>query len=632
MTSNLDRPSSESLRYNKCMSQKPWLIGFGLVIVFLIWSRFFLLGTIPAIIPHDEMVYAIQAKSFTVQGTTLKQDFSSWQFTPFDHMYAELPASLMSIGFMVSRNPIFATHFLSALMGIVLPFALAWLTYGIWSQKKPAIAVFILAVFNPLLWQFSRLGYDAFYSLWFYVVGGALFLSKRRWLQLLGCLFFSIGFFNYQGFKLLLLPWVVILLGLQFSIKVGWSFSKSWMAETKSWFAKHIFSWLIISLLTILVAFYGFVLLPSQPGVAGRLGDTIFSQSKLVSEGVNWERRLTLSSVLTPIFSNKPLQIFRFMISRLSEALDPTLLFLLVEPNVSGFSVWTHGIFYWVEGIFMLLGLIALVKHQKWRWSAIMLLVGVVICSLPTMINTGSDWHLLRTMLSYTLLLILAGWGAAWTFDQRWWRWPILFMYVFLIANFTHIYFNLYPIISLDWGNFEERVVSNYVQQLSSFKPDYKITVYAVQSDYYFWTHLLFADLLNPDTVDEVAEQMKNGISKDLTSLTIGNVTFTNTCQIDPEADVIIAETDYYRCMFPSEEDVSNSGRPRVELKKPAQPVKELKVVATLDSGEQSIIINDALCNDLTLSRFIRATSWRDLQVESLSREEFCQTWIVYQP
>ncbi|MBU0978223.1 hypothetical protein KKF92_00120, partial [Patescibacteria group bacterium] len=574
------------------MRQKMWLIGFSLMMLFLVWSRFFLLGTIPAIIPHDEMVYAVQAKSYAIQGVTLLQNHSFWQLTPFDPMYAELPATIMSLGFKLTQNPLIASHLISALMGVTLPLALAWLTFGIWGQKKPALAVLVLAVFNPLLWQFSRLGYDAFYSLWFYTVGGALLLSHRRSLKLLSLLFFSLGFFNYQGFKLLLLPWIFLLMGLKFSIDVGWSGSKKWLVKTKNWFYQNRLSGVIFLLLMGLVAYYGLILLPSQPGVAGRLNHTIFSQPELVSDQVDWERRLTLSSPLTSLFSNKPLYVVRFLISRLSEAFNPALLFLLIEPSVSGFSVWTHGIFYFVEGVWMMLGPMALTRQPKWRWSVIVLLLGVVVCSLPTLINTGSEWHLLRTMLSYTLLLILAGWGLVWTLDQKWWRWPILAGYIFLIANFTHMYFNLYPIISMEWGNFEERVVSNYAQQLAKLKPNYKITVYAVQPDYYFWTHLLFANQLNQKTADEVAKQMREGITKDATRLTIGNITFTNVCQIDPDADVIITETDFYRCIYPTDEDVANSGQPRIQLKQPTQPVKPLKIVAPMDSGQQSVIVS----------------------------------------
>ena len=39
-----------------------------------------------------------------------------------------------------------------------------------------------------------------------------------------------------------------------------------------------------------------------------------------------------------------------------------------------------------------------------------------------------------------------------------------------LIINFTYTYFGS-PVISLDWGNFEERIVSNYVRLVAKQNP-----------------------------------------------------------------------------------------------------------------------------------------------------------------
>ena len=102
---------------NWIKTHKLFLTGLMLTTFFLFWSRLFLLQIIPSTIPHDELVYAAQAKSYALQGTTIDQLHFWWQLTPFDAMYAELPATLMSLGFLFSHNALIGAHFTSALMG-----------------------------------------------------------------------------------------------------------------------------------------------------------------------------------------------------------------------------------------------------------------------------------------------------------------------------------------------------------------------------------------------------------------------------------------------------------------------------------------------------------------------------------
>ena len=56
-----------------------------------------LINTVPAITAHDEMVYVVQAKSYMVQGFVPSRP-PTVAFS-FDPLYAELPASIMALGF-----------------------------------------------------------------------------------------------------------------------------------------------------------------------------------------------------------------------------------------------------------------------------------------------------------------------------------------------------------------------------------------------------------------------------------------------------------------------------------------------------------------------------------------------------
>jgi len=134
-----------------------WALASVIFIIFLIWSRFYQLDLLPASLTHDETVYAISAQSFILQGTDLTQSHKPWSLTPIHPMYAEWPATIMSLGFLISHNSLFAAHFPSALMGVLLPFIFGWLLWGVWRNKQLAIIGVVIAAANPLLWQFSRL-------------------------------------------------------------------------------------------------------------------------------------------------------------------------------------------------------------------------------------------------------------------------------------------------------------------------------------------------------------------------------------------------------------------------------------------------------------------------------------------
>lgn len=613
-----------------------------LVIGFLVFSRLFILNLVPATLPHDEMVYAIQAKSYQVQGTTLNQLHRPWMISPFDAMYAELPATIMTLGFLLSSNPLVGAHLASALMGISIPFVLAWLFYGLWQRKDVAIGIGIVAVFNPLLWQMSRLGYDTWYSLWFYLLGASLLVQSNKKLQWLSLLIFGLGFFNYQGFKLLLFPWILIVVGLKISanqplptfnhfivsLKKHLTNSQSLVKKIKTWLPQIC----AVILALLMTLYYGLVLLPKQAGVSERLNKTIFSDTEKIAQLVDLERRQTFVSPLLTLYTNKASVTLNFMLDRLANAFDLNLLFLQVEPAVSGFSVWVHGLFYWIEGILMIVGIVWLFSQPKLRINGVLLLIGVVGLCLPTLINSGSEWHLLRTMLSYTLLVVFAGIGLAWVLKHRLVLLIVLPLYAIAIGNFTYIYFYRYPVISLDWGNYHERLVARYVSLLTEHRPDVKISVHVGQPDYYYWSYLLYSNRLTAETKDQIAQDALLNESVTVQTFKIDNVIFTSGCEVEPNIDVMIAETSFEYCKSElANFDHAMTGRASTDITptEPERPSRSFNsIVAIMDSGQKLYILDDQLCQGKKLKSYVFPTTYADIDVEKLDADQFCLNWI----
>lgn len=602
------------------LSWLEWLI-LGFLIGFNLISRFWELDQLPAIIPHDEMVYAVQAKSYSLQAMDLTQTHRPWYLKPFDGMYAELPATLMSLGFVLFDQPLLAAHFTSALMGCTLPFLVAWLTYLIWQNKRVSLSVLIILTFNPTFWQMSRLGYDVWYSLWLYVLGGCLILQPKLVWKIMSFVIFFIGFFNYQGFKLLLLPWLVLLLALKITLYIDEKNHKNKFSLVT--LATKIFrkeKWLLagVTFGFLLTLFYGLVLAPKNQVVSTRLNNTIFSDFRSFEQAVNTNRRQTLQSRLTPLVYNKATEKLNFVLNRLLGVFDPHLLFMLVEPAVSGFSVWTHGLFYWLEGGLMIVGMLFIASQPKIRLSVMPIILGIGAMAMPALINTGSEWYLLRGMLSYLLLAILAGWGLALVTRYKWVRESILLIYILSVANFAFQYFYRYPIISLDWGNYYERVIARYVNLVRLQNPGTHIVVYVSQPDYYFWSFLLYSGEIRQDTAEQIkvsSVMAKNVGNKEFN---YQNIAFVSDCDSRVTADVIIGEASYKECL------AKKYGQNQTKS-------KVLSIPAALDSGEKLAIINDQLCGGYYLRSYVQPRFLSDLEVEKMGEKQFCETWVTNQ-
>lgn len=596
-----------------------WLGGVLLLLSFLVFTRFYQLKSVPGSLTHDEVVYAIQAKSYVLQGTNLTQDHRPWSIKPIHPLYAEWPATIMSLGFLISNNSQIASHFSSALMGVLLPFVFGWLAWGLWQKKELAIISTIITASSPLLWQFSRLSYDTFYSAFFYVLGGALLVNLKNRQKLWSLLSLTIGFFQYQGLKLLLVPWVLMIFLLEmFGEKFKPNLKNIW---DKGWAKfKTEAGWVLI-LTTALTLIFGTVLLP-RVETNGRLSRNIFTDTAQFAKSVNTERRLSLTTPLAKFASNKITVTQKFVIDRLFGSFNPWLLFMNGEPNTTGFAVWTHGIFYLLDGILILLGLSYLFSQEKTRSAGVILLGSVVVFSAPNLINTMSEWHMMRTFLAYVTLLFIISWGAYLVWQQKIWRWALVLLYGVSVLNFSYHYFFRYPITNLDAGTFDERLVAKYVS-LAEEKTDKNIVVYTQTADMTFFNYLLYEQKMASENLGELKMTVEKNIGQKIRSYQLGRITFTDGC-VDIDADQItLWEINHTFCQ--------NDEEPDQELMTRQEKFRldRLTIPAVLDSGEAYRIQNDAVCSQYELNSFAHLQNLHQLDLAKMNDQEFCQTWIT---
>lgn len=604
-----------------------------LFITFLFFTRLFLLKHIPVTLTHDETVYAIQAYSYVVQGKTIDQAQSMWTPIPIDAMYAEYPALFISPGFLFTPNALLATHIIPAIFGIAFPFIFGYFVYGIWKNTKLSIIAAILSVFNPLLWQMSRLSYDAFFSAFFYVAGGAILVNCKAHKKLWSIPLLTFGFFQYQGFKPLLIPWVVLVVLMKFV-----SLSNNPIKEIKKYLKiKRLIAnptIIVILFSFILTTFYALIMLPSQSS-NNRLGKIIFTDITYLSTTVDKERGLSLVSPFTSLNSNKISVMTNFIAKRLIGSFNPELLFLNAEPAVSGFFVWTHGLFYWAEGLGIIVGLYLIFTTRKRLLLGIIMLMGIVLLDFPNLVNTVSEWYTLRGLLSYLFILIIASIGLYKLWGLKYLRIVILLFYLLNVFGFAYQYYFRYPIVSADAGNIEERILARYIYLSHKKDPNKEIYVYGNEPHYIFYNYLLYSHVLNETNATDIARTIQANKDNKIKQFVLNGISFSDNCVPKDSSGIIIKSVHSSDCDDSSEKtdeiinDTSNSLNERYLKFENTQ--NALSISQVKDSGLRYSIYRDTLCSKENLSNFLQISSINQFKIEKLTAREFCKNWITKQ-
>lgn len=609
--------------------QPGWLVIFAILLI----SRLYLIDQIPTALHQDEMIYAVMAKSWLLTGSDLLHHWQPWRIEPFDEMFAELPAIVMAMGSLLTTNSVLGAKLVSVFFSLTLPFILAWLGWGLCHEKKVAQSILIVAIINPWLWQLGRMSFDGFYSLWFYSLASAIFLNFVGYKKLVSLFFFWLGFWQYQGYKLLLPP---IILGwgaqefLQWRAAIRPQAKKSASIFSRgfwrSFFAApacRIMAVMIVFLVS-LIGSYGWKL--SQQSAAIRVSQkSIFSQKYLnsFSTMVDTERRLSLVSRWRDWTSNKFTLMINDRVGVWLESLDLRVLFLSGDANYNSFAVWSHGLFYLLDVGLIVAGLAMILTDQPGRpasrWLGYWLLIGC----LPTLINSQNDWFFFRSSLAYLSLVLIAGYGLAWwrTHLPRFGQILLVAGYAISLANFSYHYFYRYPVYSAGGNFFYQRVLSAYLQHAQRIQP---VTVYSSNPRPLFYSYLLYTNQLTSANLAKI--KISTG---DRDTYQLGQVTFTNDCYPDftdfPEQQTAVLEVNKdVKCQLPE-----------LELKARIAQWQELKTTHYLslasiaDSGEIMRLYHDKVCQPELLEQYLKVGPLASFAPEKMSAPDFCQQWIT---
>jgi len=588
---------------------KPWqLVLIAVIIIAALLTRFWRLSEVPTSLAHDEMIYAISAQSVALSGTDLTGTWKPWSLTPVHANFAELPTVLMAPFFLLPLDSIVAAKLPFILMSLLLPFVLAGIAYELFRDKTTSFFTAIAAIFNPWIWQFGRMGFDSYWSLFFYSLGAYLLLRLPR-LHKLWCLLpLIVGFYQYQGHKLAFLPWVGI-----FAVYL----ISQHLKKTKKGFWKYQVDWkkalapgIVFGVSLLVFGFYVLVQLPGQSSTS-RVGTFLLPNSPEIVQSVNDQRHLSLNTKITGLGVNKFTVWGEKLLERYAEAYSPTHLFL--RSQYSGFNVWSHGVFYVLDALIILLGALALWKQGR-EFLLGLFAAGLLTTVVSAIIGNGGS-YVFRPSLSLPFLLLLIGVGARSLLQltPRWLFTIFAGIYLIGILNFAFTYFLRYPVYAAESSYFSDKILAEYVRRAD---PDKEIVIYTREPHFTYTALLLYNDWLKDGDVAEIQQSYKDE------TFVVRNVLITQECVpaslVPTNSSVVVIRLDAEQCQ--TEEDTS------VEL---VAPVSTISIGAVKDSGVVYKIMNDSQCQGYLLPSYVYVSSLKSFSVQDLSQENFCRTWLM---
>lgn len=575
------------------------------LLIFLIASRFYQIDLFPVGLTHDEVVYALQARSFAKQGLTANQQQSIFSLKPVHPWYAELPAVLMSPFYLLTDNQLLATRLFPAFLSVSFPFIFAWFVFQVWGNKKLALVSLVMGALSPLWWQFGRLAYDPVYSVFFYILGGAMFLSKNWKLVIASSIVLIIGFFQYQGFKLIFPIWIIALILIK-----NQKYKK---------FDKNFYQSLVLAIICGVVFLIFSIQSFSKDATRERLSFTLLGDSNYISEKVNLDRRLSFQNTFTKIGSNKPTLLMKDITEKLSRVLSLEMLFVNGEAAASGFAVWRHGFFYTIDFFLIILGVYVSLRKKVDKFKSIVLLLLIPALLLPALLNTSSEWYLFRGFFSYTILTIFVSWGAYYLFYSRQ-RYLFSALYLLGVLAFVLLFYNRYPVYSADSLWVSERVMSEYINRVLTERNDQEVVIYTVDPPILFSSYLIYSNAYDHHSADSIAAAINEGDETGIYEF--GLVSFRSDCvNLSDPTKVVIAE--YWR-------GVCNGNGSEIEQSQIDK--NSLAVPNILDSGAKFNIYHDQLCTDQNLKSFTQISNIDDFSIEKMDKTEFCYKWIIKSP
>ncbi|MEX2012927.1 MAG: hypothetical protein WD967_00815 [Candidatus Levyibacteriota bacterium] len=564
-----------------------------LFIVFLsLCIRTLWLDRIPVGVSNDELDYLLNARALFLTGSDISGTWNPFSLTPPESSFpqAEIPSIITALFVGILPLSLFTSKLIYALIGTVTVAAI----YGISRRllgKKEAFVVGIVASINPWLIFFGRTAYDTPIAISGFAVALYILLIAKGWKILLSFPFLFIAFYSYIGTKLILLPFLAITLPYV------------WIVVNKRKFLRQYL--ILLSLCTLMVLYFAFGIFTSSHG---RISELASPNLPSIIEATNNERQLSIQTPLTNVFSNKIIIFSKESLGKYINAFSPNFLFLHGDSKYL-FTLWHHGTFYYIDAIFLLVGLCALFWKNRKLW---LFLIGLVLISpIPSVVSNVGVSYAIRSQLLSIIFPLFIGFGIYHTLSlaknklyKKLLIAAIILLYGIHFVNFSNIYFFRNPIYNSEAFNLSARVLSKYLSLQSGNDSVFVVTG---EPKTPLKHYLFYTNSYNKENYGEVAQMFKSK------KYTLENIRFITCSDLDsiPGGSVTIFESGIL-----CKKEIVHEGTP-------------LTIAQLSDSGSIYTIVNDKTCVNYPLRPYPFGVRFSDLRVEELSNEVFCKTFIT---
>ena len=248
-------------------------------------------------------------------------------------------------------------------------------------------------------------------------------------------------------------------------------------------------------------------MLPCLKVPDSRLGEIINPNDPVISQKVDYLRKVSIHNPATNLFINKPVVLLDIASAKFLKSIAFDYLFWQGD---SFFSNLSHGLFYFVDFIFLILGIaFGFVRNRK---ASIFLLVLLVISIIPHVLHgTSLNNFTPHITLFFPFAIIFIGvgiWEVVSFYKSRVYvifaSLFIVLIYLISLTNFLNIYFYQFPLGG--YFNFPVRVVSKYI----ALQSQQKIKIYSPRSYDLFTKYLFYGDKLSEKTISSIRNSIKD--------------------------------------------------------------------------------------------------------------------------
>jgi len=591
-----------------------------LIAIFLIaiFTRFYNIQKVPTFIHQDEMGYLISAISLNLSGSDIVGTWDPYSLSPVSPMITaldEISTQLISPFYRLSLNNILAGKLPFIMISLLVPFFIAGIAYEFTKSKSVQMWAWIIALFNPWIWQGGRMSVDASISFFFYILAGYLILRLKNWQKLWSIPILFLGFYNYQGHKLVFIFWVFMF--CLYSIRPYLSFSKDLKSLIKKSNFQKILPSLIVFIFSIaLFLIYTLIQLPNHES-KNRLKTFYTPDSLEIVSIVNNNRRLSLDSPLNSLIINKYTVWTSKIFERFTETYGFRYLFLSGQEDHAPFTIWNHGIFYLIDSLFMLFGFLYLIKEKRYGLM-VTLLFGLTTTVIPSLISAEKAYFY-RSSLNIPLLIILVAIGISYinNFISKYARYFLYLIYVLSILYFSYLYFVRYPLFSSKRQYFSDRILVEYLKRIPSTQ---EVTILTPEPEFSVTSYLFYTDYLNKDNIHDIQKLFQTKNYK------INNISFSKSCfpeNVNEARGIILNRWDTKKCDGDEESTLIID---KIDEITPNTNNLQMKEIG--DAGTVYDIFNDTLCENRELNPYLRIHESSQFDFNNLSDEEFCNNWI----